>query len=89
MIQEKVATKEAELHATYDERLRNFEERSVLSPSSPCLIADSVLRSERRICNDKSRSPDLNFEIYERQTTPVKRSCSITLNDRIKRRSRD
>ena len=30
MIQEKVAAKEAELHATYDERLRNYEERFVL-----------------------------------------------------------
>lgn len=27
MIQEKVGAKEAELHATYDERLRNYDER--------------------------------------------------------------
>ena len=27
MIQDKVAQKENELHATYDERLRNYEER--------------------------------------------------------------
>ena len=39
MIQEKVATKEAELHATYDERLRNIEERSVL-PSLLLPLAD-------------------------------------------------
>lgn len=30
MIQDKVSTKEAELHATYDERLRNYEERCAL-----------------------------------------------------------
>lgn len=29
MIQEKVVQKEAELNATYDERLRNYEERCV------------------------------------------------------------
>lgn len=33
MIHDKVGAKEAELHATYDERLRNYEERLVLSPS--------------------------------------------------------
>jgi homeobox protein cut-like len=27
MVVEKVAAKEAELHATYDERLRNYDER--------------------------------------------------------------
>lgn len=27
MIRDKVASKEAELHATYDERLRNYEDR--------------------------------------------------------------
>lgn len=27
MIQDKVGAKEAELHATYDERLRNYDER--------------------------------------------------------------
>lgn len=32
MIQEKVVQKENELNATYDERLRNYEERSVSVP---------------------------------------------------------
>jgi hypothetical protein len=31
MTQERVAQKEKEMHATYDERIRNFEERCVLS----------------------------------------------------------
>ena len=34
MIQEKVVQKEAELNATYDERLRNYEERYVMPPTS-------------------------------------------------------
>lgn len=54
MIQEKVAAKEAELHATYDERLRNYEERFVpsLPPGSP-LFLTSLAPSVRRISNDK------------------------------------
>jgi hypothetical protein len=35
MLADKVAAKEAELHATYDERLRNYEERWVSVPLSP------------------------------------------------------
>lgn len=38
MIQEKVAAKEAELHATYDERLRNYEERFVPLPTFSSLV---------------------------------------------------
>ena len=32
MIQEKVTQKENELNATYDEKMRNYEERSVPGP---------------------------------------------------------
>lgn len=34
MLADKVGAKEAELHATYDERLRNYEERYVSLPLS-------------------------------------------------------
>lgn len=55
-IQEKVAAKEAELHATYDERLRNYEERyesfvwvsvdfELIPPSLPCLEQSQRKRS--------------------------------------------
>lgn len=46
MIQEKVAAKEAELHATYDERLRNYEERFVSMiishPTARLIISNAV-----------------------------------------------
>lgn len=38
LIQDKVANKEAELHATYDERLRNYDERYVLPFALFCFL---------------------------------------------------
>jgi len=38
LIQDKVANKEAELHATYDERLRNYDERCVLPFALFCFL---------------------------------------------------
>lgn len=58
MILDKVGAKEAELHAAYDERLRNYDERCVLALERDCrLIAKTLVsRAGRGICNDKSRS---------------------------------
>lgn len=41
-ITEKVAAKEAELNATYDERLRNYEDRSVPGIFDTFTTADTV-----------------------------------------------
>lgn len=63
MLADKVAAKEAELHATYDERLRNYEERCVSIPSPVvryCLMMCGW--TGRRTCSDKSQLRDLNFE---------------------------
>lgn len=45
MIQEKVTQKENELNATYDERLRNYEERCV--PTTLALVLYQILMSNR------------------------------------------
>lgn len=38
MINERVTQKENELHATYDEKIRNFEERFVAPAASICYV---------------------------------------------------
>lgn len=53
MIQEKVAQKANELHATYDERIRNFEERCVLFFSS---IAGNSLLIQRARSSEASHA---------------------------------
>ena len=56
MIQEKVGQKENELNATYDERLRNYEERCVLPvPSMPLRAPDRQL-SHKPIGNKTSNA---------------------------------
>jgi hypothetical protein len=63
MIQEKVAQKENELNATYDERLRNYEERYVrplcisatlFYPSSSSPISNTYLHAVNKISNARS-----------------------------------
>jgi len=57
MISEKVDQKEAELHATYDERLRNYEDRCVLPcPCSTQLY--SLANRERDLTKQVSMSRD-------------------------------
>jgi homeobox protein cut-like len=52
MILEKVAQKENELNATYDEKMRNYEERSV-----------PLASSFARILNDSTREQDLQRQV--------------------------
>lgn len=62
-ITEKVAAKEAELNATYDERLRNYEDRLVTSFSKLlCADADMVHFTENVICRSRSLPLSNNFE---------------------------
>jgi hypothetical protein len=53
-IQERVVQKENELNATYDERMRNYEERFVTD--TLCVRIDIDIPQENRICSVKSLS---------------------------------
>jgi hypothetical protein len=53
-IQERVVQKENELNATYDERMRNYEER--FATDTLCVRIDIDIPQENRICSVKSLS---------------------------------
>lgn len=81
LIQEKVSQKANELTATYDEKLRNYEDR-YRAPNhawASCLILDA----ENKICSVNSLSPKTNCEIYVFRTKITKPNCSTTANDRV------
>lgn len=91
MIQDKVGAKEAELHAAYDERLRNYDERYVKVVSFAKISSqDTDKRSRsfriagRRICNDKLLSLDLSYANFEQRQTHLKLDSSTILNDKVR-----
>jgi hypothetical protein len=53
-IQERVVQKENELNATYDERMRNYEER--FATNMLCVRVDIEILPENRTCGVKSLS---------------------------------
>jgi hypothetical protein len=76
MIQEKVSQKENELNATYDEKMRNYEERSV----SPQVPARLLLRSPpaNKTFSVRSLSQRLSSTIFACPMTQHKPNCWIT-----------
>lgn len=97
LVVEKVEAKEAQLHATYDEKLRNSQDRLViflLVPSRQfkwrtqihlCGSQKFELPTVKLIYNVKWTRPDLNSEIFERRMIQVKRNFSIRVNVKMKR----
>lgn len=63
MIQDKVTQKENELNATYDERMRNYEERSVsaIIASYIYLYMHREQDSQRQVALAKSQLRDLRM----------------------------
>ena len=81
LIQEKVSQKANELTATYDEKLRNYEDR-YRAPNHvwpPCLILDA----ENKICSVNSLSLKTNYGIYVFLTKATKLSCLTTASDKV------
>lgn len=81
MIEDRVKAKENELNATYDERILNFEERWVLWITffGPVLSILSVNATS----SAKSRYTRISCESSKPQPSPLRRSCSITLNVKV------
>lgn len=62
MIQEKITQKENELNATYDEKMINYEERSVIDLTQACLSIDPPFSErdlQRQLTLTKNQLRDL------------------------------
>lgn len=80
LIQERVAQKENELNAEYDERMRNYEERYGLH------VKCTADKTERRIYNVKYKPQRISFEICTIQTKAVRPSYWMRVNDKVSAR---
>ena len=71
LIQEKVVQKENELNATYDEKMRNYEERQVTSRSSrPTVIYQDV--PANKISSVRYPCREANFVTFVCRMSPTK-----------------
>jgi hypothetical protein len=83
LIQEKVSQKANELTATYDEKLRNYEDRCV---SYKTLLQTSnflIIYQGNKTFNASSPLRKTNYEIYEYLMKITKPSFLITANDKV------
>ena len=85
LIQEKVSQKANELTATYDEKIRNYEDRSV----SQSVFVRRLLIYIRSFPENKTysasyRSQRTNYEIYVPPTKQIKPSSLITVKSRVR-----
>jgi hypothetical protein len=78
-VQERVEQKKNELSATYDERIRNYEQRLASLAFLPreCLAWRTL---ESRICSDKSRSSRTSSAIFVPQTILHRPNFSMPVN---------
>lgn len=74
MIQEKVAQKANELHATYDERIRNYEERYAFHCDFHIPPLLTLLNPGNKTSRNKLLYPKPSSEIYVHPTTPTRPS---------------
>lgn len=83
LIQEKVVQKENELNATYDEKMRNYEERYEASSPSWLLRKTNIHAVASKICSASLLSPRTSFATCACHTIPTRRSCSTIPSARV------
>jgi len=83
LIQEKVSQKANELTATYDEKLRNYEDRCVSHEALLRISNFLIIYQGNKIFNASSPSRKTNYEIYEYPMKITKPNYLITANDKV------